>query len=591
MADGQHASAAAEIARSFFGAINDKKAASIDKETKRRERLVKQFDDIYDDPQNWNDDARQMAFAHANKLRQVLYEPKIPKEYEIDQKTGSVPAYQPFLHATTLKHGPKTPAKPGSPSAAPAQPQQPGAMPDLSALFGAAAAGAGGGGGEFGAAPVSAGAPNAAPATGSNAATATPGMPGGDHFGGNQISPAPAIPEMPEPNLEPRMLSALDRAQQQRDVTDVQTAIDPEVAKALGLPEGANLNPQTASLFRGAADRKIKLALKGLDENGDLLPVDKLPPEIAIKVRGESAVQELMSAKVELIKAQATGLPQQIAIAQRKVAIAEQNANTYAQKAATEASLYGGLGAGGGSNFMGALGTGAETNDPIDAMTEQLLTNQLSYKEIPSKLRPLVSLRVAQKNGIIIPPQLQEKLNQFSEARGVTSTVYDGLEDYVTAKGAAKVEAGYRLVNEVEGLTRIVGRAMGERGVFTDADKKDFTRIMSPGKILTLTTPELAQRWVRNVEEIFNRVENNRLQGFYRRAFQTRGGDIKTNLPGDRNIVHETSALPPMPEPVASTGAPSANGLPPVEKRIAGKTRAVINGKDRVWNGTGWATP
>jgi len=464
-------------------------------------------------------------------------------------------------------NGPEQPAEPKQPSqqSAPGVPE----MPDFDQMWTAAGAqGAAGG----------------APA-------------GGENLGGGKISPAPAIPgqsvpAMPPidlgggggemPGMVPAMRTAEDRAAEETRLTSVKNSLQlpPEIAQQLGLDAGP-IDARLLTSVRAGADRKVKLALKGLDENGDPLPAEKLPPEIALKVRGEEAAQQLIAARIGLAHAQASGVAANVQIARQRVAVAERNADTFAAKAANDAALLGMGGGGVAGNLFGgpnfALGSSpAGATDPIQAMADQVLSNQIEFSAVPAKLKPGVSMRIAEQNGIIIPKDLNEKLSQFAEARAVTSEIYDALEDYIKAEGiGGNAEAAYRLKNTVDGLTRLVGRALGEKGVFTDQDKADFRSLLAPSYVITLTTPEMAQRWVRRVEGVFDRVERNRLQGFYRKAYQTREGTVKTRTPGDRSTQRE---VPEVPKPFMEL-APSSdvggliNSADELRKKIEAKKK------------------
>jgi hypothetical protein len=567
MADGLFSSgggngqAAASLARGLFGGMAEQRKTAREQEEKRRAALIKQFDDIYDNKAgDWDEETRFKAIQYANQLRQVLYEPKAPKEF-VPDKEGRVPALVDVTYRKMLKNGPGTPAEPPVPADPDAAAG--GAMPNFDQMV------------------TASGAPSVPSAP----------QPGGQHVGPNQITPGPAIPEMPP---QPAMLSLEEKAQRARTDSDIRTSIDPELAETLGLPADIPMNAQTASLLKGSADRKTKLLLKGLDENGEPLPPEKLPPEIAMKASHLRAQEELWEAQMEYNNARDEWQRQ---AAFGRLQVAQQNANTAASRAALDASLYGGmLGGGQTGGAQGLFGQPGNTTDPVESFAEQVLSNQLEITAVPSKLRPLVSMHIANSGGIIIPKPLQTKLMQFTEAREAVDTIYDSIEAYQQARGVNKVWAAHKTSSTVSALTRLVGRSLGEKGVFTDADKADFTRLLSPGTVLTLTSPDRAQAWVKQVEALMNRVESEQLQGFYQRVYAKRDGTLSTIQPGSRkNVVAELGGddapppPPPAPAPLVSAGASgTSDAIPPLEKRVAGVTKATINGVLRVWDGSAW---
>ena len=281
---------------------------------------------------------------------------------------------------------------------------------------------------------------------------------------------------------------------------------------------------------------------------------------------------ELADARIELSQAQAAGIPAQIQIALGRLQVAQRNADTAERRAAIDSALYGSM-LGGMNGPPGLLGSpDMGINDPIEAMTEQVLTNQIPYTSIPSKLRPLVSLKIAERGGVVMPQKTQDAMLEFAGARAAIDTIYDSLESYVVADGVVnKAWAAHQLRGRVEANSRIVGKALGELRI-TDQDKADFVRLLSPGIVLSLTDPQRAQDWVRSVELILDRVEKNNLQSAYQRVYARKDGTLDTFKPGSKkNVVGEIggSTTP------ATVVAPMSPSVERWERGPDGKLRKV----------------
>jgi hypothetical protein len=579
------------IAKAFFDEMSNKRQQGFQRELDRRNKLADEFEALSKD-QSLDPADRQQALQHYRALRLLMPDQKTPKEYTPDEKlkkaTGDpmgIPAMVPLLYKKVLKEGPKQPSQPPAPAAptAPAAPAAPG-QPKIGAGLSA--------GMDF----------------------SLPPIPGGEIKGPNAISPAPAVPSpglaiaaMPEPpaqsasappgsmaNTAPPVDQNLmlgDPTEQWVSKLRTPEQIAEEMARIKGLenqvtlPDGTKIDARASSIVRGQQTAAVQMRRLGLKEDGTPIPETELTPLERVKIGHIRAQEELWDAQIELANARAAGIPAQIEIALGRLRVAQQNANTAASRAQTDGALLGMMLGGGAQGLLGQVDMGV--NNPIDSFAEQVLTNQISFESIPSKYRPVVSLKIAQRGGVVIPPKLQDKLMHFTEAREAVNTIYDAVESYQDARGVEKAWAGYKLNSTIDALTRTVGRALGEKGVFTDQDKVDFRKLLSPGIVVSLTDPARAAKWVKDVEGLMNRVEQKQLGGAYQRVYSRKSGELDTFKPGDtKNVIAEVggekkpqNAIAPMPE---------AAPMPPVEQRVAGKTTATINGRLMVWTGKGW---
>lgn len=587
--------AAAQIGKSFLEELQHGREQKLLKQVDDIKKMAEEFEKLAEDPV-LDDQDRVYAANHARSLRLLQFGKPLPKEYQPDPKAKDpegkpirLPsAMLPLLYKKALKQGPGTPAQPASIGQPPA-PSAPGAsalppMPQLDA----------GGPPKPG---LTMGAEPTPPELGA------PPQPGGDHFAANAISPAPAIKGMPPAPGAPAVAAApgapgmlpqppapaFDEFTWQPKFRSAEE-IAAESAKLKGIENTITLNGQQVDARALPAmgrqqTASIQMRKIGLNPDGSAIPLEQLTPKERAELTYRQSQMELADARIELAEAQAAGIPANIQIALGRLAIAQQNANTASQRAAIDSAIYGSMLGGMNGGPPGLLGSpDMGISDPLEAMTEQVLTNQIEMTAIPSKLRPLVSLKIAQRGGVIVPEKLQSKLMHFTEAREAVDTIYDSLERYIKSEGTDALWSGYQYKSKVDALTRIIGRSLGEKGVFTDADKADFTKLLSPGVILSLTNPQRAQSWVKEVEGIMNRVEADQLQGFYQRVYAKKDGTLSTLAPGSqKNVVAELGG-DTKPKPAASTAAP----LPPISERVANKTRARINGQDMIWTGKGW---
>ena len=561
------ANPAAEIGRGIARGMQEKNARELLTELHARETLAKRFEDIEAD-NSYEQQAREQARNYAVQLRMLPPTDKRPKDFLPDKAfekqlgVSGIEASPAWVRVTLrkqMKDGPKEPAEP----AAPSDPGDPSA---------------GGGGGQQQAGAPQLGAPpnfdELYAAGGAQSAGSTPQlppMPGGEQIGPNQIVAAPAAgtqltpPPMPDEYVSTRM-SEEDRARKDAELARIKGAVSME-PDAQGNYDARALpaigKQQTAAI----ALRKLGLQPDGVTP----VPLEQMTPAEQGKIAHLRAQDELLDAQEALSKARITYESNRTELAKQALDIAagnlqvkQQNANTAQSRVAMEGALYGSMlgGAGGAQGLLGGVDMGV--SDPVESFTEQVLTNQLEFSAIPAKLKPLVSLKIAQRGGVIVPEKLQGKLMQFTEAKEAVDTVQHAIADYQKAEGTEAVWALYNLNSKIDGLTRIVGRALGEKGVFTDADKADFKKLMSPGVMLTLANPDRASKWVGEVNGILGRVENQQLQGFYQRVYAKKDQSLDTLRPGDqKNVVAVLDGEPTTaPEPIAQQPTASKQTIP-----------------------------
>lgn len=575
--------AAAAIGKSFIEEFQRGREKIFLKELEDRKALAAEFEKLAED-QALDEADRRQAMAHARALRLLMPEKKRPKEYLPDEKlrqsTGDplgIPAMVPLLYKKVMKEGPKQPEKPAA-ITAPPSPTAPGA-----------------------------GGPGSPPPGMTTAMPPMPSMPGGESQGPNAISPAPGMPGMPDATAAPAMAASPsspslpsmppmpappEEGWEPKFRTREQIA--EETARVKTIENRVTFNGEPADLRTLAASGRqqtaaIQMLKMGYDPTtGEPVDVSKLPAEKQAGIAHRRAQMELIDAQEEYTRTLPTRDSQKIQVAWAQVQVAQQNAQTAASRAMIDAALYGNmLGGMPGGPGQGLLGAPTAIDNPIASMAEQVLTKQIEFSAVPAKLKPLVSLEIAQNGGVIVPQTLQSKLMQFTEAREAVDTIYDSLESYIKSEGTGALWAGYSYKAKVDALTRLVGRSLGEKGVFTDADKADFTKILSPGTILSLTNPERAQSWVREVEGIMNRVEAEQLQGFYQRVYSRKDGTLDTFKPGStKNVVRELGGETTTPAPVATTAPTDTKQR--LDPTVPEGTKKQINGRWMIRIKNGW---
>lgn len=360
------------VAAEFFKLHSADSRRQANAELDERDKLAEQFEEFSKDPRYANHPKIQReAHMHAVALRGLPYDKKRPKEYLPDEKFNNLaPAYAGLFHQHIAAETRRT----GEPPK-PAEPQMPAPPP---APFSAA-----GRSGEREPMEMSA-----------------PPMPGGQHIGPNQITPAPAIGAVTGAPTPPDMQEIYPMSPPEMAAygNSIPASAAPEIAARLGIDPA---DPSAVIDLRqlkalGAlgkdpvADRRARLAIHGLDEDeqGNIAPLspDKLSPEQLYK----RASTDQAEAHIALLRAQTISEPIKrdaaIRDARERTAIARQNMQTAvgrlgvaqgqlgvaAGKLDLERSLYGPDGHADSSASSGGSG------GPDDLLSDNLISQTVS---------------------------------------------------------------------------------------------------------------------------------------------------------------------------------------------------------------------
>ena len=112
------------------------------------------------------------------------------------------------------------------------------------------------------------------------------------------------------------------------------------------------------------------------------------------------------------------------------------------------------------------------------------------------------------------------KLDEGVAALTAIDAVKQGIEEFQKTSlmdPIDKAMAGMRLNNTATALSRTVGRNMGEKGVFTDQDKADFTRFLGPGIVLSTLSPAEQTKRITLAENLMKKLIKYRVNTFYQR--------------------------------------------------------------------------
>jgi len=296
---------------------------------------------------------------------------------------------------------------------------------------------------------------------------------------GTQVQPQ-TLQDVLAQNIKQKMEES--RAAAQGAAEGRRLDVSPEQARAMGLPEGAG---------------------KGLDSA--LLPFLASRPEESITVQ-PGVAPDIVGPKGGTFKKSELDL------------MKEQAGNRTKEKVARETNA---------TRLAAASGAGG---DPavVQEYADRLNSGQIKFSEVPRQARGEVLKAMGLSGKGILTQDMQGKLEQFTEANQAVQQIKQGIEDFTNAPmGTQKLSKGLQLRANISALTRLVGRSLGEKGVFTDQDKADFEKLLSPGMVATMLDPQMARDRIGQVEALMQKVKQARLEQFAERS----GGQTLPGMP------------------------------------------------------------
>ena len=133
--------------------------------------------------------------------------------------------------------------------------------------------------------------------------------------------------------------------------------------------------------------------------------------------------------------------------------------------------------------------------------------------------------------------EIEGALGRFKQASWFTSPMEKGL-------------AANELRSKVSGLSTSIGRTLGERGVFTDADRATFKQILNPGLVLTDLAPEEADKRLNDLRNFVNYVKEKKIKSYQMvNPGTVFGGGGGPSLPPPPNPDNPPGLPPPPSDP------------------------------------------
>ena len=164
----------------------------------------------------------------------------------------------------------------------------------------------------------------------------------------------------------------------------------------------------------------------------------------------------------------------------------------------------------------------AGSEEDSELAANRIATGEAKLTDFSVNARPRILRKL--EGSRIVPPKAREELKKIGQAESIVDQFEKTLLDFVEDKSAKNA---FRLSTQRNAFARKLGRALGEVGVFTDQDKQDFARLLSPGGVvIAAVSDDIAFQAIDDMRELFNRVRQREIEGVFR-EFPRDGGKPK----------------------------------------------------------------
>lgn len=180
---------------------------------------------------------------------------------------------------------------------------------------------------------------------------------------------------------------------------------------------------------------------------------------------------------------------------------------------------------------LNAAGRGGGTGSgPDGSFTDQdaanyatmLSSGEARLSQVPTKVRTAVINKMFGMNLAASTPALEKKVDEFTGAQAALDKIAGSLKRFTEASGVEKIGAGLQYKVDITALSRLIGRSLGEKGVFTNQDKEDFEQIVGIGTKIPIVgaaagayfAPELAADRIEQLKALMERVKERTFQNF-----------------------------------------------------------------------------
>lgn len=211
-----------------------------------------------------------------------------------------------------------------------------------------------------------------------------------------------------------------------------------------------------------------------------------------------------------------------------------------------------GGGPGGGNGDRGNANRSADYYaDQVDAglMTVQDLNALTPYE------RRLVMQTLSDRQSIPVTKDTKGKIDQFNAAQASLDQLEKALREIDQARGPEQsAAAAWRYSTLLSSLTRNIGRAAGEKGVFTTQDAEQFQHLMGVGSALTIANTlgskmarDLAYGNLQRTYDLFNSIKQREFGAAYDKlnsqltSARERLGQSQSVIPSRRSLPDQSN--------------------------------------------------
>lgn len=174
-----------------------------------------------------------------------------------------------------------------------------------------------------------------------------------------------------------------------------------------------------------------------------------------------------------------------------------------------------------GKNYRSQLMAGAlgASSSAAAIWSDAIAGGEATVANIPPALRTGVLAERVSRGQVFVPPKVRDQLAAYKPAQEAMAELSRTMNDYIDS--GFDPNKAILLEAQRDGLTRLIGRGMGEVGVFTDQDSENMKSLTSSGFIQAKLFPEAAKTKMRQAQKLIDTVGDAKFGSYMQQRGRT----------------------------------------------------------------------
>ena len=186
--------------------------------------------------------------------------------------------------------------------------------------------------------------------------------------------------------------------------------------------------------------------------------------------------------------------------------------------------------------LMREMAAGGSVEAATELWSDAVANGEAKLTEVPPILRSLVLKAKVDNGDTFVPPAVRKNLSEFNQGLAAVEEAKKWMEKYIAS---GDISDGLMFRSKLKGFGTLVGRSVGNNGVFTDQDQERVETLLSPVPVLGAMgaplAPGMSREAMRGVEELLDDVRTRNFDSYISKvggkSVKPSGGKPKSSVP------------------------------------------------------------